>query len=82
MADQSATLYPGDTLTITVSTGQAAEGDPIDPAAEPDDAEPTADPSAVVPNGTPEVEPITVNADGTIVEGPAAGTVPSPVEFG
>jgi hypothetical protein len=67
MADSSVTLYAGDTLTITVSDGQAPE---------PDAPGPEANPAASFDPLPPGVDPI---AAADAPADPAAGSVPSPV---
>jgi hypothetical protein len=53
MADQTVTLYPGDSLTVNVSAGQpdeTAPDAPTDPAAATDTP---ADPAAAAPDAAP-----------------------------
>lgn len=81
MTDQSVTLFPGDTLAITVSTGTPADP-PGDPSAGADPNAPTTDPTAgpatpdagqAAPAGS--VDTIPASLGGAVAETPDAQSV-------
>ena len=78
MADQSVTLFPGDTLTIYASGGQPPEAADAPAAADTAPADAPADPSAADAAAAPQAAGVVVDGSGIAEVGtaPAAPEVP------